>query len=116
MPRRAGAEGPWREDEQEVARKRVGAKQRAEPFLGLGLGLLQTLGLRLEDQNLGGRSGSHWALVCQAEWIWLLLLGACGAWSSRSVERKEIGSQGRRRSEAQAQETVSGKREVVCGS
>lgn len=47
---RGALEKGWRE----VARKRVGAKQRAEPFLGLGLGLLQTLGVRLEDQDLGG--------------------------------------------------------------
>lgn len=45
-------------------------------------------------------------MVCQAEWTWLLLLGTCGAWSSRSVESKEAGSQRRRRSQAQAQELV----------
>lgn len=38
-----------------------------------------------------------------------LAVGTCGAWSSKSVESKETGSQGRRRSEAQAQELVSGK-------
>lgn len=67
MPRRAGAEGPWRKDGWEVARKRVGAKPRAEPFLGLGLGLLQNLGVRLEDQDLGGTGG----------------LGDTGPWSAR---------------------------------
>lgn len=37
-----------------MARKRTGTKQWEESSLGLGLGLLQTLGLRLEDESLEG--------------------------------------------------------------
>lgn len=38
-----------------------------------------------------------------------LAVGACGAWSSKSAESKETGSQRRRRWKAQVQEPVSGK-------
>lgn len=40
-----------------MARKRVWAKQWAKRSLGLGLGLFQTLGLRLEDPASGGTWG-----------------------------------------------------------
>lgn len=38
----------------EVVRKRVWVREQAEPSLGPSLGWLQTLGLRLEGQALGG--------------------------------------------------------------